>query len=226
MSIKRLPYLIAVPSLILLCSNTGRADCYDQFRYCVDRSHEKEDTCWERCESRFDHNYEAWDRCTDRCADTADAEWSRCERQEEACDSGSTAENGSNGDGAVPGAEIVGTYQEIPNPQLGDIAMVTNRPDGIPVIIYNPVLCQRLGYNLCEFYKYHEYGHIALSHTTSRRLHPVAVEAEADCWAARHAPWSAVEAGFQWFMQGGGSGLHHGTGRQRAARVQDCAASR
>jgi hypothetical protein len=71
---------------------------------------------------------------------------------------------------------------EIANPNLSDIAMVTNSPQG-PVIIYNPILCQRAGPALCEFYKWHEYGHIALSHTFVQNW-PQVKEFQADCWAA------------------------------------------
>ncbi len=109
---------------------------------------------------------------------------------------------------------------EIPNPNLGDIAMVTNSPRG-PVIIYNPILCRRAGPALCEFYKWHEYGHIAMGHTIVPNW-PQVKEFQADCWAAKNAPRVALQAAFQWFRSGGGASPIHGSGRQRAQRIMAC----
>lgn len=114
---------------------------------------------------------------------------------------------------------------EIADPNLPDIAMVTNDAFGRPVIIYNPVICQQAGPALCEFYKAHEYGHVNLGHTMSRQ-HPATKEAEADCWAARRAPAFAIRAAIQWFQSGGGASWHHGSGPQRAQRVIACANAR
>lgn len=110
--------------------------------------------------------------------------------------------------------------QEIPDPNINDIAMVVPYGSGV-AIIYNPIICNAAGPHLCEFYKAHEYGHVNLGHLP-RRTHPSQAEAEADCWAARHAPRLAVEAAFNWFIRGGGASWHHGTGQQRAARLQIC----
>ena len=126
----------------------------------------------------------------------------------------------------VFGTQGYAQVPEIPNPNLGDIAMVTNDYAGRPIIIFNPIICQQVGSYLCEFYKAHEYGHVNLGHTTFNRKFPQAAEAEADCWAAQRAPLFAVQAAIQWFSSGGGASYHHGTGSQRAQRVIACALNR
>ena len=115
-----------------------------------------------------------------------------------------------------------GQVPEIANPNLPDIAMVTLDGFGNPVIVYNPILCQRAGPALCEFYRVHEYGHIALGHAFVQSW-PWRREAEADCWAAQNAPPAAVEAAYQWFSAGGGATPQHGSGWQRAQRLAQCA---
>lgn len=111
---------------------------------------------------------------------------------------------------------------EIADPNLPDIAMVTVDGTGRPVISYNPILCQRAGPALCEFYRWHEYGHIQLGHTF-RQMWPQARELEADCWAAQNAPPHALRAAYQWFISGGGASPIHGFGPQRADRIRRCA---
>ena len=123
----------------------------------------------------------------------------------------------------VFGTQAYAQVPEIPNPNLGDIAIVTNDYAGRPIIIFNPIICQQLGSALCEFYKAHEYGHVNLGHTTFNKKFPQAAEAEADCWAAQRVSLLAVQAAIQWFRSGGGASYHHGTGPQRARRVTTCA---
>lgn len=111
---------------------------------------------------------------------------------------------------------------EIPNPSLPDIAMVTVNGMGSPIIIYNPILCQNAGPALCEFYRWHEYGHIMMGHTLIQNW-PQIKELEADCWAAKNAPRYALDAAYQWFIAGGGASPTHGFGPQRAYRIAYCA---
>mgnify|MGYP001129794604 CR=1 FL=1 len=111
---------------------------------------------------------------------------------------------------------------EIANPNLPDIAMVTTDSWGNPVIVYNPILCQQAGPALCDFYRWHEYGHIMMGHTFIQKW-PQVKELEADCWAAKNAPLLALQAAYQWFMLGGGSTPVHGFGQQRAQRIANCA---
>lgn len=120
----------------------------------------------------------------------------------------------------MPAAAQIGV-PEIPHPGLPDIAMVTLTPQG-PVILYNPVLCAQMGPALCDFYRYHEYGHVVLGHAYAANR-PQQNEADADCWAGANAPPMAVQAAIQWFMSGGGSGPVHGPGPVRAGRVGRCA---
>jgi hypothetical protein len=118
--------------------------------------------------------------------------------------------------------ETIAQVTEVPNPQLPDIAVVTVGPYGNPIIIYNPILCRQVGFYLCEFYRMHEYGHIAMGHTIVP-LFPNVKEAQADCWAAQNASRGAVQAAIQWFMSGGGATPQHGSGPERAQRVMQCA---
>lgn len=111
---------------------------------------------------------------------------------------------------------------EIPDPNLPDIAMVTVDGWGRPIIIYNPILCEQAGPALCEFYRWHEYGHIMMGHTLIPKW-PQVKELEADCWAAKNAPVHVLLAAHQWFSSGGGSSPVHGFGPQRAARIASCA---
>lgn len=111
--------------------------------------------------------------------------------------------------------------QEIANPQLQDIAMVTVLPNGQPVIFYNPIICQQMGSALCGFYRAHEYCHISLGHTI-RQMWPQQRELEADCCAAQNASDVEVSAAYRWFSAGGGTSPVHGFGQQRANRILAC----
>jgi len=111
---------------------------------------------------------------------------------------------------------------EIPNPNLPDIAGVRSIEGVGTVIFYNPALCAKAGQELCEFFRMHEYGHIAMGHLTvsnpdqeTRKRE----EAEADRWAAKNAPTYAVKAAHRHFQSGGGETPVHGTGRERATRI-------
>ena len=73
--------------------------------------------------------------------------------------------------------------QEIPVAGLQGVASVQYDRQGRQTIQYNPRTCARLGPELCEFFRAHEYGHVTLNHlgrgTPVRRA-----EYEADVWAA------------------------------------------
>ena len=121
-------------------------------------------------------------------------------------------------------ATFINPYQrlavsEIAVPSLPDIAAVQLLPNRAHVVLYNPALCQKAGRILCEFYRYHEYGHIVLKHTQRQDLTRQEKEAEADRWAAQHAPLPCVIAAYRYFSTGQGGSLLHGTGRNRAARM-------
>ena len=110
---------------------------------------------------------------------------------------------------------------EIADPSLPDIAMVRRNPDGSPFIVFNPILCQQIGPQLCGFYRNHEYCHIRLGHGL-RAQWPSEMELQADCCAARTSAMGEAAAAYQWFMNGGGSSPTHGWGWQRAQRIVAC----
>lgn len=107
---------------------------------------------------------------------------------------------------------------EIPDPTLSDVAKVTVLSGNRVVIVYNPIMCAKVGREVCEFSRWHEYGHIVLGHPI-RHIMPQQMEREADEWAARHAPTRSVRAAFSFFAAGGGSSPIHGAGKERAARL-------
>lgn len=111
--------------------------------------------------------------------------------------------------------------REVARLALGDVARATTDRRGRPVVAYNPAACARLGPEMCEFVRAHEYGHIALGHlydgTPGRRA-----EAEADCWAAKNASPAAVRAASNYFNRGYFGSRTHGSGPQRARRVAGC----
>ena len=116
-------------------------------------------------------------------------------------------------------AHAVQEVEELAVPTLPDIAMVHFVPGKAPVIFYNPSLCFQAGRALCEFYRYHEYGHIALRHDERDDLSLKEKEREADRWAAEHAPRRSVIAAYRFFTSGGGSTPIHGNSHNRAARM-------
>lgn len=116
-------------------------------------------------------------------------------------------------------AQAVQKVEERADLTLPDIAAVHMEPGQAPVILYNPILCKQAGRSLCEFYRYHEYGHLALLHHKRNDISIQQKEQEADRWAATHAPLRVVIAAYRYFSNGGGSSPFHGEGRSRAARL-------
>ena len=104
---------------------------------------------------------------------------------------------------------------------MGDVAQASTDRQGRPVVAFNPAACARLGPEMCEFVRAHEYGHIAMGHlydgTPDRQA-----EAEADCWAAKNASPAAVRAAANYFNKGYFGSSIHGSGPQRARRVAGC----
>jgi hypothetical protein len=121
--------------------------------------------------------------------------------------------------GGVSPAAAAPPVEEVADPALPDIAALQFAPGRAPFIVYNPVLCQQAGPDLCLFYRYHEYGHLALRHFARRDISREQKEAQADRWAARHAPPRVVRAAWRFFSSGGGTTLVHGDGPTRAARL-------
>ena len=116
----------------------------------------------------------------------------------------------------------VNAEPEIADPNLADIALATYI-DGEIVIIYNPNYCNILGKLVCKFFMAHEYGHIKLGHVLVGK-YLANTEFEADCWAAKNAPFQQVQAAYLHFMKEGFMGnWSHGTGEERAQRLFYCA---
>lgn len=114
---------------------------------------------------------------------------------------------------------------EIADPNLNDIAIVQPHPQYGAVIIYNPIICQQIG-AACEFFRAHEYGHVALEH---QFMHPGAYpaqrEAQADELAAMNAHPQEILAAYYLFLNGGSSPNYqvYGHPQQRAARLRQYA---
>ncbi len=138
------------------------------------------------------------------------------------------------GAGVAPAAQRLVDVREIPTDTLRDVAVVTYE-HGRPVIYYNPILMQRVGPQLADFFMAHEYGHVAHGHAgaaltlggndvgTLRQRQ----ELEADCYATaalaeRNGP--AVAAALQFFNRLGPFRFDnlHPTGAQRAAKILAC----
>ncbi len=108
--------------------------------------------------------------------------------------------------------------QEIPVRGLLGVAAVRYNRAGEQTIQYNPRSCARLGPDLCQFIRAHEYGHVVLNHLgrgTPRRQ----AEYEADVWAARNVTPQSRAAAINFFDSGRGGSFAHGTSWARSSRV-------
>ena len=124
--------------------------------------------------------------------------------------------------------------REVPTDTLRDVALVTYER-GRPVIYYNPILMQRVGPNLADFFMAHEYGHVAngdagaaltLGGTDVGALRQ-RQELAADCYATTalaERNGAAVAAALQFFTRMGPFRFDnlHPTGAQRAAKILAC----
>lgn len=120
--------------------------------------------------------------------------------------------------------EVAGQVQERSNRLLLDVAKVTLDSSGQSQIDFNPAICRRLGPDLCEYFRAHEYGHVNLRHL-ERGVPTRQAEREADIWAATNASTSAVEAARQYFEKGRGGSRLHGSAQERAQRLKQVQAS-
>ncbi len=116
--------------------------------------------------------------------------------------------------------EGFGQVQERARWLLPDVAKVTLNSSGQSQIDFNPAICRRLGPDLCEYFRAHEYGHVNLRHL-ERGIPTRQAEREADIWAATNASPSAVEAARQYFAKGRGGSRYHGSAKERALRLKD-----
>ena len=138
------------------------------------------------------------------------------------------------GGSTLSAAQRLVDVREVATDTLRDVALVTYER-GRPVIYYNPILMQRIGPQLADFFMAHEYGHVAYGHSGAaltlggddagaRRQRQ---ELEADCYAtetlAERNP-DAVAAALQFFTRLGPFRFDnlHPTGAQRAAKILAC----
>ena len=120
--------------------------------------------------------------------------------------------------GTVFGSSATAQVTQRSSLLLRDVGKVTLDASGRSQITYNPAICRRLGPELCEYFRQHEMGHVNLRHL-ERGVPTRQAEIEADRYAAGHASPAAVAAAKRYFANGNGGSAVHGTGRQRAARL-------
>jgi len=125
---------------------------------------------------------------------------------------------------------------EMPVPGLPDIAITSMDASGQIVIYCNPDLVRSLPADLVAFFYAHEYGHVELHHLQRKYFETdpydpnwmnIALEEEADCWAARKMARerpTAVVAAIRWFAAQTGVPARpdYPTWGRRAATVRLC----
>ena len=112
--------------------------------------------------------------------------------------------------------------REVQRSFMMDVAYTQNDRQGNPMVVVNPRMCRRMGPDLCNFFRAHEYAHINLGHLNSNISRQQA-EAEADCLAARTCSPASVNAAIRYFRSGRGGSRFHGSSEERARRVERCA---
>ena len=124
--------------------------------------------------------------------------------------------------------------REIAAFNLHDVSIATYDQFG-PVIYYNPYALQKLGPQIAQFVREHEYAHHTLNHirrgkiagqqTDIAKMHK-AFELEADCYAAKKVSQYIAMAAADNFIQTQGVNhpdAHHPDGRERAMVIRQCA---
>ena len=124
--------------------------------------------------------------------------------------------------------------REVPVPHLHDVAIATFDRYG-PVIYYNPTALKKLGPDIAEFVRAHEYAHLAMKHMQREEESTLDIsktelrrsfELEADCYAAKTASREAALAAAENFAKVVGAKRAddvHPTGKQRAVMIRQCA---
>lgn len=107
---------------------------------------------------------------------------------------------------------------EYQRPMFRQIGLAGIDRSGQPYVAMNPRRCRRMGPELCNFFRNHEYAHHYLGHFR-RNISVQQAEAEADRWAARHSSAASVLAAQRFFGRGLGGSPLHGTSQQRLIRV-------
>ena len=138
------------------------------------------------------------------------------------------------GAGSTISAQRLVDVREVPVDTLRDLAVVVYEL-GRPIIYYNPILMQRVGPQLADFFMAHEYGHVSYGHAgAALTLGATDVgatrqrqELEADCYATvalAERNGVAVSAALEFFTRLGPFRFDnlHPTGAQRAAKILAC----
>jgi Zn-dependent peptidase ImmA (M78 family) len=87
----------------------------------------------------------------------------------------------------LPAAQRLVDVRQIATDTLHDVAVATYER-GRPVIYYNPILIQRVGPELADFFLAHEYGHIAYGHAGGALAEP------RDDWGSRRCSASVLQS--------------------------------
>jgi len=133
-------------------------------------------------------------------------------------------------------ASIVTAQQirEVPVPNLRDVSIATFDRYG-PVIYYNPKALKKLGPQVAEFVRAHEYAHHAMKHMQREKQSNQDIsmtelrrsfELEADCYAAKKVSRESALAAADDFSKIVGSkrvDSVHPTGKERSAMIRQCA---
>lgn len=124
--------------------------------------------------------------------------------------------------------------REVPTLYLQDVSIATYDQFG-PVIYYNPLALQRLGPQISQFVRAHEYAHHILHHIHRGKISGQqtdvsemrqSFELEADCYAAKKVSRSIAMAAADNFSLTQGlnrSDAHHPSGSKRATVIRQCA---
>ncbi|MEL7497193.1 MAG: hypothetical protein AAFN77_06250 [Planctomycetota bacterium] len=113
---------------------------------------------------------------------------------------------------------VAAQIREYQRPLFGEIGYAHVDRAGRPYIVMNPRKCRRMGPELCNFFRNHEYAHHQLGHF-HRNITVRQAEAEADRWAAMNSSRASVLAAQRYFASGRGASRLHGTSQQRLVRV-------
>lgn len=120
------------------------------------------------------------------------------------------------------------TVPELAAPWLDDVALASLSPHSA-LIYVNPGRCTDMGPAVCAFFREHERGHVELRHAapyyTAMFGGRETAEAEADCYAAKHAALVDVKAAIVFFLRPEYVNTErgaHGTGAERAERIRSC----
>jgi len=118
------------------------------------------------------------------------------------------------------------SYWHISDPSLRDIAIIRQTRGENTFVAYNPVACREIGM-ACGFFLSQAFAHRRLNHLILDvpSAYPPLQRKQADCWAARYADASEVEAAVR-FLEAGNEAKKWrvpGDLKERARSIRECA---